>query len=503
MRIAYFLDIPSGLGGAGNLLLQQAYLMSKLHDVIVVIPCNQDGIGNEEYIKRCKRKGLRYECLSYNTSYDFKSVDVIGAVESYDELKQFVIQEKIDFLHSVQINIVVEKIARDLNIPHMMNIYQISKEEFMFKQGDFYPQFHLCDSELYAKVWSSNMDIYSRCLRPLAPLEHIRRKDKSIDCMEITLLMLGTVCNRKNQFVAIQAVEECIREGYDIKLLIAGDGDKLYLEKCKEYVAQNELQDKIEFLGFVSDVEELLKKSDCFLCTSLDESFPSSIVEAATYDLTIITTPVAGVPEVYINGYNGYVSKDYSWESITVAIKECMDAYQSGDIVRLQDNARNTWKEQYSQDSIRKGLEEYYQYICDNYVYKKDHMEEMYIRTKNIYDLVQGISSPNDMVKRNCMYYSFLKEYITPCKAYLWGAGACGKAALELIDKLQLPIEVIAFVDKVKTGMYCDIPIIKSEEIIYSQDTTVFLCFWGYKKHIWDELEALGFRLHHSIWELP
>ena len=42
MKVAYFLDIPIGLGGAGNLLLQQAVLMSELYDVIIVIPEDQE-----------------------------------------------------------------------------------------------------------------------------------------------------------------------------------------------------------------------------------------------------------------------------------------------------------------------------------------------------------------------------------------------------------------------------------------------------------------------------
>ncbi len=52
------LDISKGLGGAGNVLLEQAKLISTIHDVIVVIPCNVDGEMNPKYELRCKKRML-------------------------------------------------------------------------------------------------------------------------------------------------------------------------------------------------------------------------------------------------------------------------------------------------------------------------------------------------------------------------------------------------------------------------------------------------------------
>lgn len=49
MKIIYFLDIPMGLGGAGNVLLEQAKIMSRIHDVVIAIPCTKAGKINLEY----------------------------------------------------------------------------------------------------------------------------------------------------------------------------------------------------------------------------------------------------------------------------------------------------------------------------------------------------------------------------------------------------------------------------------------------------------------------
>lgn len=90
MKIAFFLDIPSGLGGAGNLLLRQAALMSEIHDVVVVIPADEDEIYNMEYAKRCDQCQIPYVHLLYNTSYNFSQADYVAAMDSVADIEKIV-----------------------------------------------------------------------------------------------------------------------------------------------------------------------------------------------------------------------------------------------------------------------------------------------------------------------------------------------------------------------------------------------------------------------------
>ena len=76
MKIAYFLDIPKGLGGAGNVLLEQAKLMSAVYEVLVIIPCNADGEINPEYERRCKKAHIRYRGMAYSTAYMIQNIDL-------------------------------------------------------------------------------------------------------------------------------------------------------------------------------------------------------------------------------------------------------------------------------------------------------------------------------------------------------------------------------------------------------------------------------------------
>jgi len=501
MKILYLLDTPKGLGGAGNLLLQQARIMSEIHEVIVAIPCNEQGKMNEEYFNRCQKYNLKTTGIQCSTAFEIKSIDFLGALRSYEIIRKFVVDEQINFLHSVQLNIAVEKVARDLNIPHLMDIYQLQKEEFRIDFGDIYPQYHLCDSELYSTLWSSQLGIESRCIRPISPLNSIKKRD-DYKISTFVIAMLGAVCERKNQLTAIKAIEQCLGLGYKVELVIAGDDNGFYAEKCKGYIQNKKLQEYISFVGFISDVGELLSNADCFLCTSLDESFPSSIVDAVTYDLTIISTPVAGVPELFVDNYNSYISSDFAIESIVKSLQDCFESYNSGDISRIHDNATVLWKQEFSQKAVQKKLDQYYQYICKNYVKKKDILSVMKKSVLDIYDVIQDVEE-TEFIKSRCLYYAFLRENMKANKVYLWGAGKFGKIAVKLIERLQLPTEIIAFVDSKKTGEYCGIPLIKPDEIVYSEDNMVFLCFAGYKNDCIEMLKKKKYELNRNIWEFP
>lgn len=503
MKIAYFLDIPCGLGGAGNLLLQQAGIMAKNHNVIVVIPCDEQGNVNIEYAGRCEKSGLVYRTLYYETSFNFYDIDYLQAVLISKIIRKFVIQEKIDFLHSVQINLAVEMVSRELKIPHLMNIYQLREEEFRLVYLDIFAKYHLCDSELYAKKWSSCLGIKSRCVRPVAPLSHIINR-RYVRRQHYRIVMLGDVCSRKNQLMAIKAVERCLKE-YNVTLEIAGNCSDSYGGTCQIYVEQHHLSESVVFRGFISDISVLLRDCDILLCTSTVESFPMSIVEAVTYGLTIISTPVAGVPEVFHDRYNAYIAGGFGAEDIEASIRDCIHDFKSGDIESIQEHARETWERNFSPDRVREQIDQYYHYIV-----KDGHIGDADLYgpnlTEQLYKLREAVTQEDgnpDHVSKRVLYYAYLKKQKFCGKAYIWGAGKLGRQAHELLRLLELDIEVIAFVDKNKMGMYCGLPIIKPEEIKYDEVDYFLISFAVGRDEIINYLNEQRLMYVEKIFLLP
>ena len=113
MKIAYFLDTPHGLGGAGNLLLQRVALMSEIHDVIVVIPSDKQRCSNDEYIRRCIYHKLQY-VLNIVQLTSFTMIDYMSVIHSAEAIERFSEDNGIEFFHSVQLNMAVEYVSRKM-----------------------------------------------------------------------------------------------------------------------------------------------------------------------------------------------------------------------------------------------------------------------------------------------------------------------------------------------------------------------------------------------------
>ena len=501
MKIAYFLDIAQGLGGAGNLLLQQAKLMSDLYEVIVIVPCDSQGKENEEYARRCERYGLEYRPLEYTTAFDFCSIDMLGAVKSVKAIEELVKKERISFFHSVQLNIAAEYVARKLHIPHIMDIYQLEEEEFVCCQGDIYPHYHLCDSKMYMKRWSRCLGVESRCVRPVALQEEVKRK-KDYSRNEINILMLGSVCARKNQLTAIKACEICMKQ-YSITLTIAGDMNDVYANECVRYVKEKGLEEKVIFTGFVSDIVPLLEENDCLLCTSCNESFPSSMVEALSYDLCIISTPVAGVPEVFVNEENAFVSKDFSLESIVENLDNCLRWHANESVKTIHECARYTWNENFSRQKVRKQIAEFYEDVKERPYIEKGDFDRLIRKAMETKNILLNVYSDCEEMERRALYHAKIKEKLAIGKIYLWGAGKMGGFAYKVLHTLCPELEIVAFVDKNKKGEYYGVPIIHPEELPIDKEGYYGVCFGSGREMVIDYLQEQGLSLNKQIWILP
>lgn len=501
MKIAYFLDVPVKIGGAGNLLIQQAGLMAELYDVIVVIPTDENGNPNPEYKKRCIRLHLAYTGLQFYTFYNFMNIDYMAVMNSVPCIEEFARKENITFFHSVQLNPAVEYVSRKLKIPHLMNIYQLQKSEFKLCPGDVYAQYHMCDSKMYSELWRQEAGVSSKCVRPIAIREEIKRK-AVYPTDKLRFLMLGDICERKNQLTAIQAVEQCLATK-NLELHLAGYLDSDYARECMVYVESHKLEAKVVFHDFVEDITPLLEKCDCLLCTSTDESFPSSMVEAVSYDMTIISTPVAGVPELFIDGYNSFVSDNFTVESIRDCILKCVRHYADGEIVNIHENAQKTWQENFAKKTVRQQIDLYYSEVrSDKHFKGLDIFHDVEKEVKNTERMLGSVKSEGEeWIYTRSLYFTLLRERFRGGKIYIWGAGKLGKLMAEILQKIVGDVEIMAFIDTYREGLCCGIPIIKPNETPMNKKFIYCIGYLHNNVEAVHYLEERGLKLNEQIWK--
>ena len=129
---------------------------------------------------------------------------------------------------------------------------------------------------------------------------------------QLQILFLSRIEKEKGIFIAIDAFERFLQKSQKkATLIIAGNGPDL--QEVKEYVNKNKLAN-IKFLGHVSGLEKkkVLFESHIMILPSFTEGLPNVILEGMLYGMPIISRSVGGIPEVIIQGSNGYLSESYN-----------------------------------------------------------------------------------------------------------------------------------------------------------------------------------------------
>jgi glycosyltransferase involved in cell wall biosynthesis len=113
-------------------------------------------------------------------------------------------------------------------------------------------------------------------------------------------IVLGMAC----RLVELKQVNLCIRmlsnlnkEGLNITLKIAGDGPEK--EKLVHLSESLGLANKVEFLGYVKDMQDFYRSIDCLVVCSRTEDLPLSIVESFAVGKHAISTNVGSISELF------------------------------------------------------------------------------------------------------------------------------------------------------------------------------------------------------------
>lgn len=117
------------------------------------------------------------------------------------------------------------------------------------------------------------------------------------------IVMVATFKKQKGHRYLIEAAAPLVSQFPDLHILLIGDGD--LKEEIITLANQSDLNGHVHFLGFRSDVPDLLAASDYFVLPSLWEGLPMALVEAMASGMPVIATEVAGTKQVMVSGETG------------------------------------------------------------------------------------------------------------------------------------------------------------------------------------------------------
>ena len=132
---------------------------------------------------------------------------------------------------------------------------------------------------------------------------------------------VGRLCEQKGQLLLLDAIKQLQAEGIRCQLILAGDGPMR--KDVEARISAYQLQDAVTITGWISSdhVKSLLLESNCMVLPSFAEGLPVVIMEAMALRRPVISTYVAGIPELVQPGKNGWLVPAGDAECLKIAMK--------------------------------------------------------------------------------------------------------------------------------------------------------------------------------------
>ena len=143
-----------------------------------------------------------------------------------------------------------------------------------------------------------------------------KRAELGLKDTDVAFISMGDLIARKNYSVAIKALAKAGNE--NAHYFICGRGP---LEnELKELAKTCGVENRVHFLGFRTDIKELLVAADAFLFTTLQEGLPRSMMEAMASGLPCIVSKIRGNVDLIIDGEGGFLCPPTSADVFAKAI---------------------------------------------------------------------------------------------------------------------------------------------------------------------------------------
>ncbi len=138
------------------------------------------------------------------------------------------------------------------------------------------------------------------------------------------LICVGRLCEQKGQLLLLEACRSLKEKGLEFELLLAGDGEMR--PEIERMVRAYDLSDNVKITGWISSkqVRDEILASHAMVLPSFAEGLPVVIMEAMALRRPVISTFVAGIPELVINGHNGWLVPAGSVAELSTAIEQLL-----------------------------------------------------------------------------------------------------------------------------------------------------------------------------------
>lgn len=175
--------------------------------------------------------------------------------------------------------------------------------------------------------------------------------------MKTTFLMIARLLYDKGYQEYVDAARVIGHDRSDVEFLLLGRIDEAYPKHVPEsIVRQDDASGVIRYLGYIDDVQSIIRQSDCIVLPSFyNEGLSRVLMEACAMRKPIITTNIPGCREAVEDGCNGYLVPPMDVEALVNAIRRFL-LLSSEERTQMGDYGRQKAEKQFD---VRHVIETY------------------------------------------------------------------------------------------------------------------------------------------------
>jgi colanic acid/amylovoran biosynthesis glycosyltransferase len=163
------------------------------------------------------------------------------------------------------------------------------------------------------------------------------------------LVCVGRLCEQKGQLLLLEAAQRLAAGGVDFELVFVGDGEMR--PELERLIAEFGLSGRVRITGWISGdaVRSEILAARALVLPSFAEGLPVVLMEAMALRRPVLTTCIAGIPELVRPGENGWLVPAGAVAELADAMREVLGLAPS-ELARLGDAARRRALERHSVD---------------------------------------------------------------------------------------------------------------------------------------------------------
>ncbi len=154
------------------------------------------------------------------------------------------------------------------------------------------------------------------------------RRELCLSEEDILLVMASNIVPGKGQMDLINSMDSILKETSKVHLVLAGSTVNSsatsiqYKEELNKEVSKRNLNHNVHFIGWRSDIRDVLFKSDIYVSSSYSESLPDAVRDAMLASLPLVVSNVGGTFELVEEGKNGYLFEAGDIDTLTEYLKK-------------------------------------------------------------------------------------------------------------------------------------------------------------------------------------